>query len=356
VDVALRGTGSQGPRILLWRDALRAEPGAAPDVRISPPASIEFAAFLGSHLVLGADFEVASQNRIWVYTPADLAAPNPTPSVQCLLSPPVGAVNVQMRGLALQGSDVYVYSVYDDGLSPRTVVWVTHVFRDVTTLANAAPADARVLHDTITTSALIVAHESLAVDADVLIVTALGNAYVNVAPQTLSGAEVPDDVLDLDADLGTGTSARVVLAEGEAHFCAVALDVFADAAGLSSGDTSRFRLLGPSGVEPVPEAVVRVDGRLFVRAAAPSLAIVGFDVGGAVPDFAPPDVLLGAPVFGDQLLASAGGALFSAATTGGSVAVYARAALLVDHDEPSGFLFDPDVLLVEDLDVAEVLP
>jgi hypothetical protein len=355
VDVAVRGNGLSGPRILVYRDALRAEPGDPPDVRISPPASIAFMALLGSHLVLGADFGVANQNRIWVYGPADLAEANPTPAVQCLLSPPAGAVNVSMRGLVLHGADLYVHSVYDDGDAPRTFTWMTHVFRDVTTLPNAAPADARVTHDTLTTSLLLLAHESVAVDDDVLLVTGLGSVYVTQDPETLAGEEVPDGALALSIDLDVSSSSRVVLGGGEAYFYSFAVEAVAGAVDLQAGDPTRFRLLGPSTVQPGDDAVVRVGDRLFARAAPGSgVAIVGFDVAGPVPDFAPPDVMLGAPVFGDQRLAGAGGALFAVSTASGVVAGYARPSLLVDGDEPSVFLYDTDVVQTAELRAVQV--
>jgi hypothetical protein len=356
VDVAVRGSGLSGPRIHVYRDVLHgAVSGHAPNLRIGPPASIAFMAFTGAVLVLGADFGMANQNRIWVYTEADLAGTPVTPSVQCLLPPPAGAVTVSMKDLVVHDGDLYVLSVYLSAGPPWTFTWLTHVFRNVATLPGGTSPDATITHDEVVSSALSSAHESLAVDDDVLLATGRSRVYRNLAPGSLNGAVVPDGSVLLTS-LGLLGLSEVTIGGGEAYLHnALGVSAFADPAGIVAGATSRFDLQGPSSVIPRQGAILRLADRLFVRGPynVSPVAIVGFDVGGPVPDFQPPDVMLGPPTVGDHHLSGAADTLVAASSTNGVVAVYARASLLVDGDEPSHYLWDVDVLQAEEVRAAE---
>jgi hypothetical protein len=355
VDVAVHGNGPSGAMVHVYRDALDGPAtGKAPDVRVVLPAQVEHVAFTGTHLVVASDFGVPAQNRFFVYGPADLAASPPLPSVQVMIVPYPGATGVVMRDLRVWKDDVYVLSVYDDGQSPVTLTSVTHVFRGLTTLTNGSAATAAVVNAQVTTSLLMAAHDSLAVDDDVLLATGLGKIAVVAAPSSLVGLEFPGLVL-VPADLGLGTLPRIRLASGAAYFHGVTwIHAFGNAAGLAAGQTADFVLDGPSEVLPTPNALVRLRDRLFSRGLYPisTSAVVGFDVGGAVPSPAPPDVELGPPLVGDQLLDGAGDALFAAASDTGLVAGYGRASLLATDDEPTVLLYDPEITSARELRVA----
>jgi hypothetical protein len=342
----VRGSAASGDRIHVYRDVLHgAVSGHAPDLSIGPPASIKFMAFTGTELVLGADFGMASQNRIWVYTQADLANAVITPSVQCILPPPAGAASVSMKDFAVHGGDLYVYSTYSTAVSPFTLTWVTHVFRDVATLPNATPPDATITHEVLVTSSLLASHDNLAVADDVLLATGNGQVFRNLAPGSLSGAVVPDASILL-GDLGLPLC-KVALGGGEAYFHSpFGIRAFPNPAGLVAGQTPRFVLEGPSTVLPRQGAILRLGNRLFSRGPfnVSPISIVGFDVAGTVPDFLPPDVMLGPPTVGDHHLDGAADTLVAASPTTGVVAVYPNASFLVDGAQPSFFLYDPEVL------------
>jgi hypothetical protein len=356
VDAAVRGTGLSGPRIQIYRDVLHGVGSvAAPDVRISPPANIVFVGFTGTELVLAADFGVANQNRIWVYTQADLAAANPTPSVQCLLPPPAGAVTVSIKDVVVHGGDVYVFSLYLDGGSPFTFTWMTHVFRDVATLLGGAAPDATITHDQVTTAALSAAHETLAVDDDVLLATGRGRLYVSLLPGSLSGAVVPNTSIVL-ANLSVGSVSRVILGAGNAYLHSTfTVSAFPDPANLSAGQVPDFTLQGPSSLVAGQGAILRLGDRLFSRGPfnTSPISVVGFDVAGAVNDFAPPDVMLGPPVVGDHRLDGAADTLLAASVATGVISVYSRASLLIDGDEPSIYLYDPEILSAAEVRAVE---
>jgi hypothetical protein len=250
-----------------------------------------------------------------------------------------------MKDLVVHGGDLYVYSTYSTSPAPFTLTWVTHVFRDVATLPNATPPDATLTHEVLVTSGLSVSHDNLAVADDVLLATGNGQVFRNLAPGSLSGAVVPDaSILLGDLDL---TICKVALGGGEAYFHnSFSVHAFANASGLAAGQTARFILEGPSTVLPRQGAILRLGDRLFSRGPfnVSPISIVGFDVAGPVPDFLPPDVMLGPPTVGDHHLDGAADTLVAASPITGVVAVYPNASFLVDGAQPSFFLYDSEVL------------
>jgi len=333
--------------------------GQAPDARVSLPASIDFIEFTGTHLILGQDLGVANQNRIFIYTPADLLAAAITPSVSILLPPPVGMVNVVMRGLVIHGGDIYVYSIYDDGMPNRTFGLVTHVFRDVASLTSGAAPNATIAHASTTTSGIFIAHESIAVNDDVLAVTGFGRLFLSLAPANLIGNAIPDRELVLESGLEVGSTSFVALSATDLYlYSTLVVAAFANPATVDKGELRRFTLAGPSIVLAVPgTGIVQLGSRLFTLSLfhVSPLTIVGFDVGGPVAQFAPPNVALGPPTFGQQVLDGAADVLIAGTTLPGSgvVAGYANASTIVDSALPSFYLFDFDLLEVKEVRAAE---
>lgn len=356
IDVALRGTDGSLPRIHIYRDVLHGPTsGAEPDARIPSPPSIRHMAFNGSHLVLAADYGNPGGNSILVYPPANLAQAVPLPGATVVLPSVVGATYAQIKALVVHDTDVYVLCSFSDQASPATLTVVTYVYRDVDSLTNASTADATITHNQIQVSGLFTSQDHLSVVGGLLWATVFGKLCRNLAPESLVGSVVPDRTLDLQADLGLDGREQAVVARGDIYLINREITAYADAADLAAGQQPLFRLAGPSGSLAVVDGFLRLRGRLFSLGYFPitPFAIVGHDVAGPVAEYAPPDVMLGPPVVGQQKLDGAADTLCAASTDLGIVAVYPNASSLPDEAKPTLYLWDPDISQAVELRVSE---
>jgi len=309
-----------------------------------------------THLVLVQD-EAAATNTVHVYDDADFAGAPIVAGALFDIPPPAGADFATVYGMVVHDDDLYVLSLFTDQATAPDMRWlITHVYRDVSTLGTGAAPDATLTHWSFQAD-LVSAAFGLAVDDGVLLATGPGGVFVNANPALLAGAAVPDTTLAQVVDLGIpGGRATPALGGGEAYFVTeLSVLAFEDPANLFAGQLARYDLQGPSNVDAGEDSVVRIGDRLFCRARydLSPIAVVGFDVGGPVADFAPPDVEIGPPVVQEHLLAGAGGALVCGRSEGGIVSVFARAASVQSGDTPDVFLYDPDLLLIDEVRVVE---